>query len=174
MLATVHAYMDESADKDRRLFTIGGFLGRSDEWRDLRFRWIERIERSKLPRPIKAFHMTDCENGGGEFRDELGWDRDSRRRLIIDLIDLICSYNLGVFGMAIPIQEYESLEPVNSEGVKLGRNQYCFLMQAVMTELAIEFEKNGFGSHETIDFFFDRNSPHEHWGETAAQGHTKH
>jgi len=30
MLASLQAFMDESADTEERLFTIGGFVGRSD------------------------------------------------------------------------------------------------------------------------------------------------
>ena len=86
MLASLQTYLDESIDKDRRIFAIGGFIGRADEWRELLLDWIDRIHPSKLPNPITAFHMTDCETGGGEFRDELGWSRDSRKELIIDLL----------------------------------------------------------------------------------------
>lgn len=164
MLAALQAYMDESSDKERRIFTIGGFIGRADEWRELLFDWIDRIEPRKLPNPIRAFHMTDCENGGGEFRDELGWDRDSRRQLIIDLLDIICRYNVGLFGLGLPIKEYELLDPVNPEkGLKLGYSQYHLLFQLVLREMASEMEEGGFPGHEEIAFFFDRNSPHEFW-----------
>lgn len=163
MLASLKAYMDESADKDQRLFIIGGFLGRSDAWRDVLFQWIDRLDPRKLPHPIKSFHMTDCENGGGEFRDEFGWDRESRKQLIIDLLDIICSAKLGMFGMAIPIPEYLALDPVNSEGVRLGKDKYNFLLQMVMTDIARELDNNDFPGHEEVAFFFDRNSPYEHW-----------
>jgi len=168
MLAMLQGYMDESADKDARIFCIGGFFGRSDEWSPLLLEWVDRIQPHRLPHPIKAFHMTDCENGGGEFRDELGWDRDSRKQLIIDLIQIICRYTVGMFGMGLPIQEYEALDPVttnpsNDKGIKLGGGQYRFLLQSVMADLAIEMEDTAFPAHEDIAFFFDRNSPHESW-----------
>jgi hypothetical protein len=107
--------------------------------------------------------MTDCENGGREFRDDLGWDKQSRTALIIDLIDIICRYPIGMFGMGLPIKEYESLTPVTDEGIKLGYSQYHFIFQAAIAYLVGELEDNDFPRHDTVDFFFDRNSPHETW-----------
>jgi hypothetical protein len=104
--------------------------------------WADRIQPDKLPHPIKAFHMTDCESGGGEFRDELGWDNESRKQLIIDLIQIICRYSVALFGMGLPIQDYEALQPVtknpsNDKGVKLGGGQYRFLLQGGWPSLFI-------------------------------------
>ena len=164
MLATLQTYLDESIDRDHRIFAIGGFIGRADEWRELLFEWIDRIHPSKLPRPIKAFHMTDCENGGGDFRDELGWDRESRRQLIIDLIAIICRYNVALFGMGLPIKEYERLDHVDpNKRLKLGYSQYHLLFQSVIRDLVKEMDDGSFGGHPRVAFFFDRNSPHEFW-----------
>jgi hypothetical protein len=163
VLAAAHAYMDESVDKDRRMFVVGGFVGRADAWSSLRFDWVDRLQPKRLPHPVKAFHMTDCENGGREFRDDLGWDKQSRTALIIDLIDIICRYPIGMFGMGLPIKEYESLTPVTDEGIKLGYSQYHFIFQAAIAYLVGELEDNDFPRHDTVDFFFDRKSPHETW-----------
>jgi hypothetical protein len=159
----MHAYMDESSDKESRLFCIGGFVGRADAWMDLMHRWIERLRPHQLPNPIKAFHMTDCENAGGEFRDELGWDRDSRKQLIIDLLEIICGYPVAMFGVALPLKEYFSLDPINDQGDKLGKSQYHFLFQSALADLASELETTDFLPYDNIAFFFDRNSPYEYW-----------
>jgi hypothetical protein len=163
MLAMLQAYLDESVDKDHRMFVVAGFVGRSDAWSSLLHEWIDRIQPERLPRPIKAFHMTDCENGGGEFRDVLGWDKTSRTDLIIDLIDIICRHRVGMFGVGVPIKEYEALSPVTDQGLKLGYTQYHFAFQAAVAYLAAEMEDHEFPRHDTIAFFLDRNSPHESW-----------
>lgn len=164
MLASLQTYLDESIDKDRRIFAIGGFIGRADEWRELLLDWIDRIHPSKLPNPITAFHMTDCETGGGEFRDELGWSRDSRKELIIDLLEIICRYNVALFGMGVSIKEYETLDHVDpNKRFRLGNSQYHFLLQSVIRDLVKEMDDGSFGGYERVAFFFDRNSPHEFW-----------
>lgn len=163
MIATLHAYMDESVDRQERLFVVGGFIGRPDAWSSILYKWVDRIQPNKLPNPIKAFHMTDCETGQGEFRDTLGWDQDTRRRLIIDLIDIICGHVVGLFAVGLPIKEYKALDPLTPDGTRLGYSQYHFIFQAAIAYLAGEFEDSGFAPHETIAFFFDRNSPYETW-----------
>ena len=163
MTATFHAYMDESVDKQERMFVVGGFVGRPDAWSSIIYQWADRIQPDKLPNPIKAFHMTDCETGQGEFRDEFGWDESSRSKLRIDLIDIICRHVVGLFAVGLPIKEYKALGALTPDGTRLGYSQYHFIFQAAIAYLAGEFEDSGFAPHETVDFFFDRNSPHETW-----------
>lgn len=163
MIASIHAYMDESVDKQGRLFVVGGFVSRPEAWSSILYQWVDRIQPDKLPSPIKAFHMTDCETGQGEFRDKLGWNQNTRRQLIIDLIDIICGHVVGLFAVGLPIAEYKALDPITPDGTRLGYSQYHFIFQAAIAYLAGEFEDSGFPRHETIAFFFDRNSPHESW-----------
>jgi hypothetical protein len=175
MLTSLQAYLDESADKERRIFSIGGFIGRADEWTSLLLEWIDRIRLHRLPHPIKAFHMTDCEDGGREFRNELGWDDDSRRNLIIDLLEIICKYNVALYSLGMPIKEYELLDPVNPEkGLRLGHTQYHFLFQSVIPDLAREMDESGIPAHEDMAFFFDQNSPHEFWANKFHKDMQKH
>jgi hypothetical protein len=162
-ISSIHAYMDESVDKEKRMFVVGGFISRPDAWSSILFRWADRIQPDKLPNSIKAFHMTDCETGGGEFRDDLGWDKTSRQQLIIDLIDILCGHVVGLFAVGLPIKAYDALDPVNPKGVKLGYSQYHFAFQAAIAYLAGELEDNDFPQNDTVAFFFDRNSPHETW-----------
>ena len=163
MFAAIHAYMDESVDKQERMFVVGGFVARSDAWTEILYEWIDRIHPHRLPNPIKAFHMTDCETGQGEFRDQLGWNRETRKQLIIDLIDIISPHIIGLFAVGLPIKEYKALDPITPDGTRLGYSQYHFIFQAAIAYLAGELEDDDFPAHETIAFFFDRNSPYETW-----------
>jgi hypothetical protein len=156
--------MDESADKNQRMFVIAGFMARSDVWREILLDWAARIRAPSLPRPITAFHMTDCESGGGEFQNKYGWNNASRHKLRDDLINILCKYGpIGMFGFGVRIEEYKALEPVTETGLKLGYSEYHLLLQTVMSYMAIELEDNEFAPHESIAFLFDRNSPYETW-----------
>jgi hypothetical protein len=166
MFPQMVACMDESIDGGRRVFVIAGFVGRIDAWNSLTAEWIDRIQPQKLPNPISAFHMTDCETGHGEFRDRFGWDRDSRRQLITDLIEIICKHQVVMWGIGVRIEDYEALAPVNEEGVKLGRSSYHFVLQAAIAYLAGEMEGLGNSHYDTIDFLFDRRDDHETWART--------
>jgi hypothetical protein len=163
MIASIHAYMDESVDRQERMFVVGGFISRPEVWSSILFQWIDRIQPDRLPHPITAFHMTDCETGNGEFRDKLGWDKTSRTQLIIDLLDIICAHVVGLFAVGLPIKEYKALDPITPSGIRLGYSEYHFIFQAAIAYLAGELEDAEFPHHETIAFFFDRNSPYETW-----------
>jgi len=142
---------------------VGGFVARSDAWTSILHQWIERIRPERLPCLIKAFHMTDCETGQGEFRDEYGWSHETRKHLIIDLIDIICGQIIGLFAVGLPIKEYKALDPLTPDGTRLGYSQYHFIFQAAIAYLAGELDDGDFPQHETVAFFFDRNSPYEAW-----------
>jgi hypothetical protein len=79
-----------------------------------------------------------------------------------------------MFGLGIPLRDYKALDAIN--GVNLGRNEYHFMFQAILADLAIELEEGKLPDHETIAFFFDRNSPHEVWANAvhkASQNDTR-
>lgn len=164
LLANLEAYMDESADKQRRMFVIGGFMARSDVWREILLDWASCIRDPFLPNRISAFHMTDCEGRGGEFQDKYGWTDETRHKLRDNLIDILCSHGpIGMFGFGVRVEEYQALEPVTEKGLKLGYSQYHLLLQTVMSYMAMELEDNDFAAHESIAFFFDRYSKYETW-----------
>jgi hypothetical protein len=160
-MALISAYADESYEKDKRVVAIGAFVGESQEWQVLLANWIDRLRPTNLPNPITAFHMTDCETGNGEFSDELGWNHQSRRELIIDLIGIIRARRVALFGVGLRLEDYNSLEQI--DGKPIGKTEYHLLLQAVMCGISLELEAAMAPRWETVAYFFDRNGRHEHW-----------
>ncbi len=54
-----------------------------------------------------------------------------------------------MFGVGLPIKDYESLNPVTDKGNKLGKSQYHFIFQAAIAYLAGELEDSDFPRHDT-------------------------
>ncbi len=142
-------YGDESEDKNEKVHAIGGFLGWADEWDRLQEDWIARLK----PTGVSAYHMTDCDNGRGEFSDEKGWKREDRTQLTIDLIEIICRHEVLLIGMGIFVDDYKTLAPVTENGGMLGYDKWHSVFQGVIREAAIRVSSAPEG--ETIAFFFD-------------------
>lgn len=125
-MALITAYGDESSDKDKRVLAVGAFVGRADEWTALLLDWIERIKPENLPNPITSFHMTDCETGQGEFRGKFGWTEESRKRLIIDLIEIITRRRVLLYGAGLQMKDYGNLDLIDGKPVgKVNTTFYC-------------------------------------------------
>ena len=161
-MALITAYGDESSDKDKRVLAVGAFVGSADEWRALLLDWIERIKPEKLPNPITAFHMTDCETGQGEFRDKFGWTEESRKKLIIDLIEIITRRRVLLYGAGLQMKDYGNLELI--DGKPVGKSEYHVLLQAIMGELSMQLDDEKAPGFEDVAYVFDQqDSAHEFW-----------
>ena len=139
-------YGDESEDKDGKVFGMGGFIGRAEEWEALQEDWIARIK----PTGIKAYHMIDCECGYGEFS---GWPKPQREELTKDLIGLILKRELFMLGFTVMLDDYRSLAPLDVARVRLGKDEWHLMFQGMCmcaAEQAVPFPKE-----ESVVFFFD-------------------
>jgi Protein of unknown function (DUF3800) len=154
-MALITAYGDESSDKDKRVLAVGAFVGRADEWTALLGDWIERINPENLPSPITAFHMTDCETGQGEFRDKFGWTEESRKKLIIDLIEIITRHRVLLYGAGLQMKDYGNLELI--DGKPVGKSEYHLLLQAIIGELSMQLEDDKAPGFEEIAYVFDQH-----------------
>jgi hypothetical protein len=146
----IRFYGDESEDKEEKVHAIAGFIGFAEEWDRLQEEWIARVE----PTGVSAYHMTDCDNGRGEFSEEKGWTRGERNRLTIDLIEIICRHDVFMLGMGVRLDDYKTLPPVNDEGVMLGADKWHLVFQGVLQEAAMRVGEDA-PPEETIAFFFD-------------------
>lgn len=75
------AYLDESEDSSSGLYVVGGFVGRTDIWRELEPQW-----NACLPAGILFFHATDCITGNNEFDSMAIADRAALLDRLTDLI----------------------------------------------------------------------------------------
>jgi hypothetical protein len=137
------AYFDESEDALEKVHAIGGFIAPTHEWDSLQDAWVARVK----PTGVSAFHFTDCECGYGEFTEERGWKKEDRLNLIVDLIGLICRYNVYMIGCGVILDDYKGLP------TPLGLDKWHFAFQAVLLEAALQAMP--LLSEETVAFFFD-------------------
>src|ERR1700678_1747026 len=151
----IRFYGDESEDKEAKVHAIAGFIGQASQWELLQDEWISRVK----PTGVSAYHMTDCDNGHGEFSDKEGWTKESRTRLTIDLVEIICRYDVFLIGVGVYLDDYNSLSPVTEHGGALGHDKWHSAFQSVLREAALRVEKC-IPKGETIAFFLDWKEKH--------------
>ncbi|MEE2690633.1 MAG: DUF3800 domain-containing protein [Pseudomonadota bacterium] len=104
------AYFDESGDKDQgRVFTLAGYIFRSDRARILEGKWGKALSDAGVP----FFHMVDCAHGNRAFKH---LSKDSRSKLAKHCIDLIkqhascgfcCAFNPNRFSHPMGLKKLE-------------------------------------------------------------------
>jgi hypothetical protein len=123
----VHFYCDESEDKESKVLSLAGFLGKAEDWETLQEEWITRVK----PTGVSAYHMTDCDNGQGEFSDSKGWTKRGRTQLTTDLIEIITKYNVYLLGLSVLLDDYESIPQFPGTNECLGRDKWHLLFQGI-------------------------------------------
>jgi hypothetical protein len=146
----IRFYGDESEDKNEKVIALGGFIGFAEEWDALEEKLIARVK----PTGVRAYHMTDCECGKGEFTKENGWSEQDRQQLTIDLIELVAQHNVFMIGHALLLDDYRKLPSVNDDGVNLGHDKWHMAFQGLLQQVATRVGDDA-PPEETIAFFFD-------------------
>jgi len=101
-LAVLNLYLDESGvHDDSPVLTIGGYLGRPEQWADFTTTWNEiltSIPASLGKTPLRTYHATDAQALRGEFAD---WTCEERDALAIPLIAAIADSKMPgvIFGL---------------------------------------------------------------------------
>lgn len=94
-LAMLSAYFDDSGTHGTSgIVVVGGLVGNEDAWSSLEPEWRRLLDYYDL----SAFHMTDCDNGKGEF---IGWPRGKCDRAIYEFRQLILERNLWAATAAV-------------------------------------------------------------------------
>jgi hypothetical protein len=102
---SIVAFIDESADPKReRVFALASLVGHELFWQQFGALMKERLQRDG----IEVFHMTDCENGWGEFRK---WKNDKARAiaLVTDLVTLILDSKLVGAWSGEPLRDFPTI-----------------------------------------------------------------
>ncbi|MGH9403305.1 MAG: hypothetical protein ACRD2P_14490 [Terriglobia bacterium] len=150
LIMAVRFYGDESEDKEEKVHAIAGFIGFAEDWDRLQEEWISRVK----PTGVSAYHMTDCDNGWGEFSEKKGWTKTDRDQLTKDLIEMICRHGVYLIGMAVMLDDYKTLQPLNDEGEMLGHDKWHLAFQFVLREACSRVGDEA-PPKETVAFFFD-------------------
>jgi hypothetical protein len=132
----IRGYFDESY-RDRRVYAIGGYVGRDKEWDLVSKEWRNR----RLEDGIQCFHATDCEAGRGEFEH---LSKEQRTKLKADLIEIVHKHeNLGGFGAAVIIEDFEKVRDRSDRARQvLGPDPYFLCLQMLLSDICAELEKH--------------------------------
>lgn len=144
-------YVDESEDKEQKVFAMGGFIGYAEEWDTLQDKLIARVK----PTGVSAYHMIDCECGRGEFTT---WSKRDRDQLTADLIQMILDSGVGMLGCAVMLEDYKDLPSLTSEGGRLGKDKWHLMFQFLCMEATQRAMR--LPAHESVAFFFDWKEKH--------------
>ncbi len=145
----MRGYCDESYDKNHRVYSLSGFVGRDKAWKQISKRWRNRC----LADGIQCYHATDCEAAKGDFR---AFSKDQIVKLNTDLIAILTEEKGIVgFGTSIILEDH-TLVSESSEKARrvLGNHPYFMVMQFLLSDIAneiLEAEKN-----YRVAFIFDR------------------
>ena len=97
-------YIDESINKDKRLFTMSAIIAERMDWMwfevDL-VNCIEKINRrlEKEGRAlISRYHASECSNKVGDFKD---WSQEEQRSLTMQLLDIFRAHNTRTISYTI-------------------------------------------------------------------------
>jgi|HubBroStandDraft_4_1064222.scaffolds.fasta_scaffold195170_2 hypothetical protein len=139
LVSVIRGYFDESY-KDKRVYAIGGYIGRDRDWSRASRQWKNR----RLADRIQCFHATDCESGYGEFKD---LSREKRIQLKTDLIQIVHEHeDLGGFGAAILIEDFLKVCDSSERARQvLGPDPYFLCFQVLLMAVCEEFEDGGAG-----------------------------
>lgn len=104
LIMNIYGYFDESGThKGSPAFSLGGFLGKADEWGAFQFEWEAALKDFGLP----FFHMASFESRLKGY----DWSEDVRRERINRLLEIIHRHVLGSFGIVFPLAEYDAVFP---------------------------------------------------------------
>ncbi len=146
----VRFYCDESEDKESKVLSLAGFIGIAEDWDALQEKWIARVK----PTGVSAYHMTDCDNGWGEFTDSKGWNKRDRTQLTMDLVEILCEHKVFLLGLSVLLDDYRSIPPFPGTDKLLGLDKWHLLFQGIFmyAEMLLGPEAP---PEETIASFFD-------------------
>jgi hypothetical protein len=146
------AYLDESAENDDAVFSVGGFCGREEEWEAIQPLWLDA-----LPKTIEYFHSTDCFGGRNQFRN---MDIPERVALLDRLTDIIISQKIYLVAGVMDVPAYVRFSPKTLDNEFWG-NKYAAAF-GVPVEYTCQLQNNPANPYpepggELCAFFIEEN-----------------
>jgi uncharacterized phage-like protein YoqJ len=149
-LAVMRGYCDESYDKDSRIYSLAGFIGRDKEWKEISRLWHNRCLKDK----IECYHSADCDGAYGDFA---GFSKQQIIDLNTDLVSILVKQGGIVgFGMSILLEDHKRFLESSEKALRvLGNKHPYFLgMEYLVSDFANEIRKAE--KNYTIAFIFDQ------------------
>jgi hypothetical protein len=104
LIMEIWGYFDESGtNAGSTALSVGGFLGRADEWGAFTVEWEDALEEWGLP----YFRMSLFENRIGDH----DWPDDVRRERLTRLLEIIRRHVLISVGIVVPLTIYDAVFP---------------------------------------------------------------
>jgi predicted RNA-binding protein len=145
----IRGFCDESYDKDHRVYSLAGFVGRDKQWNKIARRWRNRC----LDDGIRCYHAVDCEGGYGDFKD---FSKEQIASLNTDLISILTEEQ-GIVGVGISIDLADHrLASESSDKARriLGNHPYFMVMECLVSEIAAQINKAEMNYR--VAFIFDQ------------------
>ena len=154
-------YIDESINKDKRLFTMSAIIAERMDWMWFEVDWencIKKINRQLKKdgrTPISRYHASDFSNGKGEFT---GWAKEELIDLAKQLLNVLKAHNTKTISYTIDLVALaEAFPQWKSDYLRGG---YDFLTAFLVREIAEWLGKCG-NPNVRIKLIHDRCQYHQ-------------
>lgn len=166
MFGVFRGFFDESTDQDqKKIYVIGGFVGRYEEWAKIEWRWKELLEKYGLG----YYRAAEAEHARKQF-DKLPF-RDGDKPLTYEQFELLrgvrdeflsvfCAGLIAGVAIGIHIDDFNAVANTPELLAKFGNTPY-FLCGHVALLSTIDGVKNHIRSKELVAFIFDRQEKYD-------------
>jgi Protein of unknown function (DUF3800) len=133
-----HAYIDDSADRDReRVIVAGAIIGDKQRWDFFNKRWRERLKQDGL----EYFKSSQCDNLNKEFKKflkEFGMEEGRKRAALVrdDLDKIIHASQLMVLGVALSVPFHKVMREDSAKFGEIPAVPYRLAFQQLLAECA--------------------------------------
>jgi hypothetical protein len=160
LIDVISVWLDESSDqKQKKVFTVGGFLQHGDQWFELERDWQRVLQEEG----IAYFRASDCAGVDGPFLkfradSEKVTDKDRQRAFAVRsrLLDSIQKADLIGVAVSIVIEDFNAIMATNQQARQcFNQDPFFTAYQLVMVETAKRVSEQL--PDEIIAFVYDEN-----------------
>jgi hypothetical protein len=158
----LRGYIDESYDKDQKIFALSCLLAPGKAWTEIERVWklhlrAKNKELAKAGRPaISRYHASDCNGRRGEFK---GWNEDERNEFVVGLLGIMKQYPLHTVAYDVDLNALrETFPEFAKDRLELA---YSLLIGFLMHTIGADFQGMAQGAPVKITLFHDRTSKYD-------------
>jgi hypothetical protein len=132
-----HAYIDDSADRNReRLIIAGAIIGRREDWNALSRKWKARLDQDQL----QYFKSSHCETLNGQFHKfrQFGVEEGRRKAAKVrdDLDSITMESPVTALGVTLSVPFFNAMKNDQPKFGKIPDVPYRLAFQQVLAECA--------------------------------------
>jgi hypothetical protein len=152
-------YIDESCDKDQKLFALSCLLATGKDWFEMERAWklhlvAKNRELRKAGRKLLSrYHASDCSSMHGEFE---GWNPEEQIKFVKGLFGTFKrSRGVHAVGYDVDLDDLCEVFPEAGDRLEAG---YYMLTKFVMFTIGEDFARMGRGVPAKVTLFHDRTA----------------